>query len=209
LLRLVMNNQRSPIVYTVGHSNGSFESFARLLELHAVQVVADVRSYPFSKYCKHFDTDNVRASLKNAGYLYVFMGSELGGKPKGDQFYDDEGHVLYERIAATPAFERGLERLVNGIPSYTIALMCGEEDPTHCHRRLLVGRVLQERDVQVAHIRGDGSVQTDSQLEVIQTKGKAAPANVEQLNLFGGPLPESVAEPAVWKSMSSVARPKF
>src|SRR6185369_13748472 len=102
------------------------------------------------------------------------------GKPKGEQFYDAEGHVLYNRIAASPAFQRGLERLLNGMDSYTIALMCGEEDPTHCHRRLLIGRVLQERNIEVAHIRGDGSLQTDSDLESIQNRRSPAELDVEQ-----------------------------
>jgi uncharacterized protein (DUF488 family) len=200
-----MNNQRTPVVYTVGHSNGPFESFTRLLELHRVQVVADVRSYPFSKYCQQFDTDNIRASLKNAEYVYVFMGGELGGKPKGEQFYDAEGHVLYDRIAATPAFARGLERLFHGMESYTIALMCAEEDPTHCHRRLLIGRVLQERDIRVAHIRADGSLQSDADLETIMSKRSPLLPDVEQLSLFSAPGQPAV-EPASWKSMRAITR---
>jgi uncharacterized protein (DUF488 family) len=204
-----MNTQRPSVVYTVGHSNGSFDTLARLLELHQVQVVADVRSYPFSKYAKQFDTDNVRASLKKVGHPYVFMGSELGGKPKGEQFYDADGYVIYERIAATPAFERGLDRLFSGMQSYTIALMCGEEDPTHCHRRLLLGRVLSERNVHVLHIRGDGTVQTDADLEIIQNKRSHPDLDdVEQLSLFGAVAPAST-DPPIWKSANVVVRPNF
>ena len=35
-------------VLTIGHSNHSMEHFLELLRLHAVQVVADVRSSPYS-----------------------------------------------------------------------------------------------------------------------------------------------------------------
>jgi uncharacterized protein (DUF488 family) len=44
-----------------------------------------------------------------------------------------------------------------------IALLCSEEDPTKCHRRLLVGRALGKRGIVVWHIRGDGSVQTEGE----------------------------------------------
>jgi hypothetical protein len=44
-------------------------------------------------------------------------------------------------------------------------LMCGEEDPTSCHRRRLIGRVLGELGVEVAHVRGDGRRQSEAELE--------------------------------------------
>jgi hypothetical protein len=40
----------SGIVYTIGHSNGTVEKFVRLLRLHAITAVADVRSRPYSRF---------------------------------------------------------------------------------------------------------------------------------------------------------------
>jgi uncharacterized protein (DUF488 family) len=42
--------------------------------------------------------------------------------------------------------------------------MCSEEDPARCHRRLLVTRALTGRGVEVRHIRGNGSVVTEAEL---------------------------------------------
>lgn len=172
------------IVYTVGHSNGSFDTLATLLELHNVQVVADVRSFPFSKYNKQFDTDKVRLSLKNAGMLYVYLGNEIGGMPKGSQFRDEDGNIVYAKIAASPNFHRGLTRLESGMQTYSIALMCGEEDPSNCHRRLLIARELQNRDISVMHIRGDGALHSECDLEYLERNRSGANSNVEQLSLF-------------------------
>ena len=36
--------------------------------------------------------------------VYVFLGQELGGRPKGSQYYDDEGHVYYDKVAQTDLF---------------------------------------------------------------------------------------------------------
>ena len=51
-----------------------------------------------------------------------------------------------------------------------------------CHRRLLVGRALQERGIEVLHLRADGSVQTDGDLEA------PAGASAGQLRLFDAPV---------------------
>ena len=167
-------------IYTVGHSNKSMEHFLNLIRAYRIDVVADVRSYPFPKYAKHFDTDCLRKSLLDAGFQYVFMGRELGGMPKSQEFYGSDGSVSYEKLAASSAFKSGIERLMNGLTKYTIALMCGEEDPTGCHRRNLLGNTLEQRKVIVSHIRGDGRAQTESELAFAQ----APVIDSVQLNLF-------------------------
>jgi uncharacterized protein (DUF488 family) len=92
---------------------------------------------------------------------YVFLGKELGGRPEGSEFYDEGGGVLYDRLAESALFLEGIDRLMEGVKGYRVAIMCGEEDPVKCHRRVLVGRVLEERGVRVKHIRGDGRVEDD------------------------------------------------
>jgi uncharacterized protein (DUF488 family) len=57
-------------------------------------------------------------------------------------------------------------------------MLCAEENPAACHRRLLVGRVLIERGIQVAHIRGDGRVQTEEEVAA------ASNPRTNQLALF-------------------------
>lgn len=72
---------------------------------------------------------------------------------------------MYHRLAASALFLTGIERLQKGIKTYQVALMCSEENPLHCHRHLLISRVLSERAVEVIHIRKDGSTQTYTQLQ--------------------------------------------
>ncbi len=159
-------SEQQPLqVYTIGHSNHEPEHFIELLRRHGIEVVADVRSQPFAKYTTHFNAGEIDRHLAAAGIRYVFLGKELGGRPDGPQFYDAEGHVLYDRLAASRLFRRGIERLEHGISQYRVAIMCGEEDPAECHRNLLVGRILAEHGVEVLHIRGDGRLQTQAELD--------------------------------------------
>jgi Protein of unknown function, DUF488 len=149
---------------SVGHSNKSIEQFLQLLGKQGIEVVADVRSHPYSRFAPHFNREPLTEALARTGLRYVFLGRELGGRPEGDQFYDDDGHVLYGRVAQTPLFLAGIERLERGLERFRLAMMCSEEDPTDCHRRLLVARVLNDRGINVAHLRGDGTVQPETAL---------------------------------------------
>lgn len=165
-------------LFTVGHSSHTTEAFMELLRQNEIDVVADVRSYPIAKYHKQFDTDVISASLKKAGFKYVFLGSEIGGMPRDKSLYDEDGHVVYERIASTNVFRNGIQRILNGIKTYRIAMMCAEENPIGCHRRRLIARALADVDVPVLHIRGNGELHDET---VLSDDGGP---NVEQLKLF-------------------------
>jgi uncharacterized protein (DUF488 family) len=164
--------------------------------MHGVDVVVDERSQPYSKYATQFDQEALKLALQQAGIRYLYLGRELGGRPEGDEFYDEEGHVLYDRVAATSLFREGVKRLEKGIREYRVAMLCAEENPAACHRRLLVSRVLLEHNIHVEHIRGDGRLQTEEEI--------AAEANPDrdQLNLF------QKAEEEPWKAIPSVLRKK-
>jgi hypothetical protein len=71
-----------------------------------------------------------------------------------------DGRVVYDRIAATPAFGDGLRRVKEGAPSLRIALMCAECEPLDCHRTLLVVRHLIRQSVPIRHILVDGALET-------------------------------------------------
>ncbi|MGA9072389.1 MAG: DUF488 domain-containing protein [Terracidiphilus sp.] len=147
--------------FTIGHSNHAFDAWLALLRQHAVEVVVDVRSSPYSKYVPQFDRELMQKSLEKAGFRYLFLGAELGGRPANPSYYNGEGHVLYSKLGSDELFLAGIARLENGIQRYRVALVCGEEDPAHCHRRLLIGRVLKERGHTMMHIRGDGRLESD------------------------------------------------
>ena len=151
-------------IYTVGHSNISTSQFINLLRPFNIEVIVDVRSNPFSKYATQFNKDQIHRFLPANNIRYLYMGDLLGGKPKDPLFYDRKGYVRYDLMAESSLFQEGISRLINGIGLYKVALMCSEENPTACHRRLLIGKVLRERGVEVLHIRKDGTTHKDTSL---------------------------------------------
>jgi uncharacterized protein (DUF488 family) len=167
------------LVFTIGHSNHSAEKFVRLLKVHGIEVVVDTRSHPYSRHAPRFNASALEAVLSKDGIGYVFLGGELGGRPEGGEFYDAKGRVDYALVGCSGPFLDGISRLEKVLRTSTAALLCSEEDPTRCHRRLLVGRALEEKGITLRHIRGDGSVETEDEVDggqqILFSKKEASP----------------------------------
>ena len=144
-----------PQVWTIGHSNHSYDSFRDLLCAAGITAIADVRTAPFSRRFPQFNADELRSSLQRDGIAYVPLGKQLGGRPASPALYRDNV-ADYEAIATTSEFRQGLGRVIDGARKHRIALMCSEQNPLDCHRCLLIGRALSRRGVQVNHLLADG-----------------------------------------------------
>jgi uncharacterized protein (DUF488 family) len=155
-------------VFTIGHSNHSAKQFMDLLRRHGIEVLVDTRSRPYSRHAPHFNARDIEATLAGDGIRYLFLGLELGGRPEEKEFYDAQGRVNYALVERSQPFLDGIHRLEKEIGTHKVALLCSEEDPTRCHRRLLVGRALSERGIAIRHIRGDGSVRAEGEATGIQ-----------------------------------------
>jgi uncharacterized protein (DUF488 family) len=180
-----------PPIWTVGHSNHPFQTLLDLLGASQIEVLVDVRSAPYSRHAPQFNRETLGAAIEEAGLRYLYLGDALGGRPRRPEHYDAEGHALYFKMAEQPDFREAIARLLRGARSHRIALLCAEADPSECHRRLLVGRVLTEQNAELRHIGADGSIEAESEV-------KLAPST-DQTALFE-------AGSASWRSTRSVSR---
>jgi uncharacterized protein (DUF488 family) len=152
------------ILYSIGHSDHESETFIALLRRYGVATVVDVRSQPYSRWVPQANRETLAQALKRAGLTYVFMGDVLGGRPADASLYepaeDNETpngiQPDYERMAATPTFRAGIQRLLTMAGSTTVAMMCSEGDFRRCHRALLITPSLLEQGARVIHIHPDG-----------------------------------------------------
>ncbi len=146
-------------IYTIGHSVHDWETFLGLLTLHGVDVVVDTRSAPVSRRAAFANKRTMPALLEQEVISYVFLGDALGGKPSDDDLYGQDGKPDYRKMRSLESFQSGIEAVIKLATEHTIALMCSEEDPSKCHRHLLIEPAMIQRGVGLMHIRGDGSVQ--------------------------------------------------
>jgi uncharacterized protein (DUF488 family) len=148
------------MIYTIGHSTHPIERFTALLQQHGVEAVADVRSTPFSRFNPQFNRASLSHSLASAGIRYEFMGEALGARSSDPACFEN-GRVSYVRLAATPLFQGGLERLREIARGERVAMMCAEREPLDCHRTILITRELERAGEGVTHILADGTLETN------------------------------------------------
>ncbi len=152
-------------VLTVGHSTQPAEALVDLLRRHAVEVVIDVRSQPYSRHVPQFNREALERTLGAGGIAYQFAGRELGARSPDRSAYDDEGRVRYDALRAAAAFEAAVDHILTVAEAGRVqALLCTEKDPADCHRAILVGDALTQRGAQVSHILANGRLERQSQL---------------------------------------------
>lgn len=154
-------------IYSIGYATKPIGDFLEQLELHGIDVVADVRSVPFSAAFHDFHQPALQKVLPAAKIKYVYLGDELGPRSKDLTHYDSSGQVQFDRLMLSDLFLKGIERLQVGMEKeLNIALMCAEKDAATCHRSLLVGHyLLHEKEIEVKHINHHGEIESQKALE--------------------------------------------
>jgi uncharacterized protein (DUF488 family) len=149
-------------VFTIGHSTRTAEALIAMLRAHGVDCLADVRTIPKSARNPQFNLTELGATLKRAGISYVHL-HELGGlrRPRKDSINTGWRNASFRGYAdymQTPAFEKGLEKLLKLTQDQTVAIMCAEAVPWRCHRSLIAD-ALVARGIQVKHIISESKAQ--------------------------------------------------
>ncbi|MEW6069857.1 MAG: DUF488 domain-containing protein [Candidatus Thermoplasmatota archaeon] len=129
------------IIYSIGHSTRSIQEFIAILRKYKIEILADIRRFPTSKF-EQFKKDNLEKALKRAGIKYVHLES-LGGYRGG-----------YEKYMKSKEWKKGYEKLKELALKKRVAFMCAEKFPFRCHRRW-VARKLRSEDWEVTHILND------------------------------------------------------
>ena len=145
-------------ILTIGHSTHTLAKFFDLIQMHKITAICDVRSLPYSRLNPQFNRETLQSKLEKNGIAYIFLGRELGARSEDSACYVN-GKVQYKRVAKTQLFKRGLERVLEEMKSYRVALMCAEKDPLLCHRTILIARHLQKRGIEIEHIGEDGNLE--------------------------------------------------
>ena len=153
-------------IYTVGHSTHELTYFLKLIQMHQVNCLVDVRSVAASSYNPQFNKDTLSVFLKDNGITYLHFSREFGARQTAKELLDNTGQLDFEKVHHASHFKQGIERLKQGaVKGYTIALMCAESEPLDCHRFGMVSTALVRDDIDVLHIMKDGSVKTHHELE--------------------------------------------
>lgn len=155
--KIPRNSERDRPLFTIGHSNHPTAHFLALLARHRVETVADVRSRPASRFVPQYGRRTLADILAGEGIAYLFLGEQLGGKPRLGDVADVR--LDYARRIRQPAFQDGIAQLLAAARSARVALLCRERDPLDCHRLHLICRYLAPKQLDIRHILPDGAIE--------------------------------------------------
>lgn len=182
-------------LYSIGHGQKTQEEFLSELRSFDIHFLVDVRSSPYSQWVPHFNQGVIEGWLRQSGIRYIYMGDYIGGWPKNDICYDEDGFFDYQKMAEEQSFKIGLHRLVDANSKRCrVAVMCSESDPSECHRSKLIGRELYfSHNISMNHIVGVNKKISQEKIMKTLTKGLWELGG----NLFGD------CEPPYFKSRKS------
>jgi uncharacterized protein (DUF488 family) len=153
-------------IYTIGHSNYAVEKLTHMLKHYNINCVVDIRGIPYSKYNIQYNKETIAETLKEAGFLYIYMAKEFAANRENKRSYNKEGYSDFEKVITEIEFLSGIERLRKGCEKgYRIALLGAMQDLIRCHRSILVGRALSNEGFNVKHILDDYTVATQKMIE--------------------------------------------
>lgn len=132
---------KKPAIYTIGHSTRSIDEFIRLLKVHGIKEIVDVRTIPGSRFNPQFNEARLKRSLKSAGIGYKHL-KKLGGRRRARKNSPNVGwrNASFRGYAdhmATAGFSTGLAALIKLAGKKKTAIMCAEAVPWRCHRSLI------------------------------------------------------------------------
>lgn len=126
-------------IFTIGFTKKSAEVFFGLLCDSGVRRVIDVRLNNSSQLAGFAKRDDLRFFLKGiCGIEYVHM-SQLAPTEEMLAEYRKKGleWAEYELRFIDLFTERRIEQLLSKKQAHLACLLCSEETPDHCHRRLV------------------------------------------------------------------------
>lgn len=153
-------------LFTIGCSTRSLPDFIYILKRYNIQVVADVRSVPYSRFTPQFNADYLKSALYKNKIRYGSFADEFGARRSEDSVYINNS-VDFNKVMELEIFHKGIERIKNGLHTgYSIALMCTEYNPVDCHRFSLVSRGIRKQlSVSINHILDQNVCKSTEELE--------------------------------------------
>ena len=158
-----VNPEKTIQIYSIGHSNRSFDEFVLLLKEFDICVVADIRRYPGSQRFPHFNRKELCELLDAKGIGYVWLEALGGRRHNGtndssqNTGLKSQGFRNYADHMATDEFHAAVEKLLSTAAMSRPAVMCAEKLYWKCHRRFL-SDYLVGQGAEVLHIIEEGKV---------------------------------------------------
>ena len=139
-------------VYTIGHGDISWDRFVSLVHRHPVQMIVDIRAFPYYDAAPWFNRDRLEHSIRRQGWEYMWLGSKLGS-------LTSDGRLDHLAKEHEPAYRDGVKELLSMAGGTCVCLLGTQPDHHNTHRHQLIAQTLLRQDVEVLHILPGGELE--------------------------------------------------
>lgn len=157
-LNIFSNNKIQ--IFTIGFTKKSLKEFIHLLKKNCVEKVVDIRLRPYGQLAGYSNKEDLGYVLEE--YEKIKYQHEMILAPTNDlldNYRKDLDWTAYEKKFNELLKERKVEELLNSIINgFTrICLLCSEDRPDKCHRRLVAEYFsrIAPYTVEIIHITKD------------------------------------------------------
>jgi uncharacterized protein (DUF488 family) len=108
-------------IFTIGHSNRSWNDFILLLLNNHVKILVDVRRYPGSRAYPQFNREEMAKQLKKEDITYIYI-EKLGGRRKqlnsaagirdNNNGWKIKSFKAYADYMITASFKEGIDEML-------------------------------------------------------------------------------------------------
>jgi uncharacterized protein (DUF488 family) len=137
-------------VYSIGHGLLTWDELAQLLTPRRIEMLVDVRSFPYSEAAPWFNRDRLEHLARRGGLEYLWLGSQLGP-------LTSDGRLDYIDKEQEPRYREGIGELLGLAHERRVCIVSAQADPQDSHRQHLIAQTLLRHDVGVVHLLHDGS----------------------------------------------------
>lgn len=142
-------------VCTVGYEGTTVPVFLEAVRHAGVDLLVDVRAVAGSRR-PGFAKTRLAENLAGAGIEYLHLrglGTPADGRAAARAGRHDEMREIFAAYLDTPGARADLERLEERVRSgRSVALLCLEADPAHCHRSLVAAALAERMPVRITHL---------------------------------------------------------
>jgi uncharacterized protein (DUF488 family) len=154
-----MDSSKEKLIWTIGHSTRELETLIAMLHSFAIELVADIRSFPGSRRYPQFNKEALEISLPENHIQYLHI-KELGGRRKAhpgslNTAWRNAAFRGYADYMETGDFRKGIQILEAVALKRNTAFMCSEAVWWRCHRSM-VADYLKAQGWKVMHIMDIG-----------------------------------------------------
>jgi len=129
-------------IYTIGYEGTTIEAFIKCLRFNHIEIVMDVRQYPFSRK-PGFSQKALQKALCESYIAYRHFPALGCPVEIRDRYKDNDDWQEYCKSynAYLSSHLEALDPLMSYLPGINAALMCFEADANRCHRLLIANKL--------------------------------------------------------------------